>query len=76
MGASLAARINEDLQTASRAVGIPRGIFVADVVYSAIAADGPAATDGAAELRDRSRATMLQQNCLFETIETLPNNVG
>ena len=29
-----------------------------------------------AEARERNRAAILQQNCLFETIETLPNNVG
>jgi C-terminal processing protease CtpA/Prc len=28
------------------------------------------------EMRERNRATMLQKNCLFETIETLPRNVG
>ena len=76
MAADLAARINKDIQTTSRALGIPRGVFIADVVYSARplpTAPPPAMT---AEMRERNRAALLQQNCLFETIETLPHNVG
>jgi C-terminal processing protease CtpA/Prc len=28
------------------------------------------------EMRERSRAVLLLQNCLFETVETLPHNIG
>lgn len=76
MGASLAARVNEDLQATSRALGIPRGIFVADVVYSAQPLPTGPPPPMTAEARERSRATMLQQHCWFETIETLPSGVG
>lgn len=76
MGADLAARINKDIQTTSRALGIPRGVFVADVVYSARPLPTGPPPPMTTEIRERGRATMLQQNCLFETIETLPHNVG
>ena len=76
MGPDLAARFNVDIQTTSRRLGIPPGVFVADVVYSA----RPLPTDPpppmTAEMRERNRATMLRQNCLFETIEMLPHDVG
>ena len=76
MGLDLAARINRDIQTTSRRRGIPPGVFVADVVYSA----RPLPTDPpppmTAEMRERNRAAMLRQNCLFETIEVLPRDVG
>ena len=75
-GADLAARMNRDIQAASRALGIPGGVFVADVVYSERAlptGPPPPMTD---EMRERSRAVLLLQNCLFETVETLPHNVG
>ena len=76
MGANLAARINRDIQTVSRALGIPRGVFVANVVYSARPLPTGPPPPMTEEMRKRSRATMIQQNCLFETIETLPRNVG
>jgi len=76
MGPNFATRLNADIQTASRALRVPRGVFVADVVYSARplpTGPPPPITD---EMRERNRAAMLQQNCLFEKIETLPHNVG
>lgn len=76
LGPDLAARINKDIQTTSRALGIPRGVFVADVVYIAQPLPAGPPPPMTAEARERSRAAILQQNCLFETIETLPNNVG
>jgi Peptidase family S41 len=76
MGANLAARINRDIQTISRALGIPRGVFVADVVYSLRPLPLGPPPPMTQEMRERNRATMIQQNCLFETIETLPRNVG
>jgi hypothetical protein len=74
--ASLAARINTDIQTTSRALRIPRGVFVADVVYSERplpTGPPPPMTD---EMRGRTRARLLEQNCLFEIVETLAHNVG
>jgi hypothetical protein len=73
MGANLAARINSDIQTAARALGIPRGVFTADVVYSA----RPLPTGPPPPMTaDMHRATMPQPNCQFETIDTLPHKVG
>lgn len=75
-GEDLAARINRDLQSTSRALGIPPGVFVADVVFSARplpTGPPPPMTPDAVE---RNRVAMLLQNCLFETIETLPHNVA
>jgi hypothetical protein len=76
MGADLAARINRDIQTTSRALGIPRGVFVADVVYSERPLPTGPPPPMTAEMREHNRAMLLQQNCLLETIETLPHNVG
>ncbi len=75
-GPDLAARINNDIQTTSRALGIPRGVFVADVVYSARPLPTGPPPPMTAEMRERNRAAVLQQNCLFEAIETLPHNIG
>ena len=76
----LAARINKDIQAASRALGIPPGVFVADVVYSArplpaagVESPPPTMT---AEVRERNRVRIMLLNCLIDTTETLPNNVG
>jgi hypothetical protein len=76
MGADLAARINKDIQATSRALGIPPGVFVADVVYSARPLPTGPPPPMTADMRERNRRAVIQQNCLFETIETLPHNVG
>jgi hypothetical protein len=76
MRANLAARINRDIQTTGRALGIPRGVFVADVVYSARPLPTGPPPPMTEEIRERNRATLLQQNCLFEKIDTLPQNIG
>jgi C-terminal processing protease CtpA/Prc len=76
MGASLAAHVNTDIQTTARALGIPRGVFIADVVYRARMLPTGPPPPMTEEMRERNRAALLQQNCLFETIETLPHNVG
>jgi len=75
-GTELAARINRDIQATSRALGIPAGEFVADVVYSARSLPTGPPPPMSDEMRERNRAMLLQQNCLFETIETLPHHVG
>jgi hypothetical protein len=75
-GPELAERITADIHQTSRAIGIPAGSFVADVVYSTRPlpiGPPPPMTD---EMRERNRARMLEQNCLFQTIETLPGNIA
>jgi hypothetical protein len=74
--ADLAARLNKDIQVTSRALGVPRGVFVADIVYSAQPLPTGPPPPMTAEMRERNRASLLEQNCLFETIETLPQNIG
>src|SRR5262249_4445349 len=66
IGANLAARINRDIQTTGRALGIPRGVFVADVLYSARPLPTGPPPPMTEEMRERNRAMLLQQNCLFE----------
>jgi class 3 adenylate cyclase len=76
VGASLAARLNADIQKASRRLDMPRGLFVADVVYIATPRSGPPAPM-TEEAQARRRAMLLAQNCLIEKTETLPpRNVG
>ena len=75
-GPDLAARLNKDIQTASRALGIAPGAFVADVVYSARPLPTGPPPPMTADMRERNRLAVLQQNCLFEMIDTLPHNVG
>jgi len=72
----LAHRITDDIYRTSGAIGIPAGAFVADVVHSARPIpDGPPPPMTAAT-RDANRIRMLEQNCLFRRIETLPRNIG
>ncbi len=61
-GPELAARITDDIDTTSRAIGIPAGEFVADVVFIGDLKPpiGPSS----------------DPNCMFRTIETLPRNIG
>ena len=75
-GPELAARINSDIQDTSRVLGIPAGTFVADVVYSETPIPSGPPPPPSAETRERNRSMLLQQNCLFEKIETLPHNIG
>ena len=76
MGSSLAASINRDIQITARGLGIPRGLFVADVVYSERPLPTGPSPPITHEMRERNRATLLEQNCLFEITDTLPHNVG
>jgi Peptidase family S41 len=75
-GSELADRITDDIHGTSRSIGIPAGAFVADVVYSERPLPIGPPPPMTAEMRERNRARMLEQNCLFQTIETLPHNVG
>jgi hypothetical protein len=61
-GSELAARITDDIDTTSRAIGIPAGEFVADVVFIG---------DHTAPIGPPS-----DPNCMFRTIEILPRNIG
>jgi hypothetical protein len=75
-GPELAERLTADIHQTSRAIGIPAGSFVADVIYSERplpTGPPPAMT---VEMRERNRARLIEQNCLFQAIETLPNNVA
>ena len=72
----LAAFINADIKSALPALGIPRGLFVADVMYSARPLPEVWPPPMTAEVRERQRAVMREQNCMFEKVETLPRNVG
>jgi hypothetical protein len=75
-GRELSERLNDDVYSTALAIGVQPGLFVVDVVYSDMPLpDGPprATTD---ERRERDRLRMLEQNCLFRTIETLPGNIG
>jgi hypothetical protein len=75
LGATLAARLNTDIQNTLRRLDIPRGSFVADVVY--IANKPPPPPQPTEEARARRRAMLLAQNCMIEKSETLsPRNVG
>ena len=76
VGAGFAARLNADIQAASRALGVPSGVFVVDVVYSAEPLPSGPLPPMTADMRERNRAALLQQNCFFETIETLPPDIG
>ena len=76
VGSDLAARINRDIQITARGLGIPRGLFVADVVYSERPLPTGPSPSITHEMRERNRATLLEQNCLFEITDTLPHNVG
>jgi len=60
--AELADHINDDVYQTSRAIGIPPGQFVVDVVFidDRTAPIGPPG----------------DPNCMFRTIETLPRNIG
>lgn len=74
--AKLAAFINADIRSASRTVGIPRGLFVADVIYSARLLPEVWPPPMTEEVRARQRAVMRDLNCMFEKVEKLPRNVG
>ena len=75
-GPELAERITDDIVTTSRAIGIPAGAFVADVVYSPQPLPTGPPPEVTAASREARRLRMLEQNCLFRTIETLPRNIG
>jgi hypothetical protein len=75
-GPDLVERLNADIHKTALAIGVPAGAFVADVVYSAEPLpDGPPPPITPAT-RERDRIRILEMNCRFERIETLPRNIG
>lgn len=76
LGPDLAARLTRDIYRASGALGVPPGIFVADVVYSAHPLPRKSPAPLTTDMRERHRAEMRRQNCLIEAIEMLPRSVG
>jgi hypothetical protein len=80
-GPSLADRLTQHIREASRAAGIPVGQFVADVIYSARPLPPQPPPPGTPlqrtpEALEQYRSAMMQQNCLFEKVDTLPHNIG
>jgi hypothetical protein len=76
MATEFAAQINADIDTISRTLGVPAGAFVADVIYSTQPLPTRPPPAMTAEMREQVYASLRQQNCLFERIETLPKNIG
>jgi hypothetical protein len=74
--AKLAASINAEIRSASPTLGIPRGTFVADVMYSARPLPEVWPPPMTEAVRERQRAVMRDLNCMFEKVEKLPRNVG
>jgi len=75
-GPEVAERITADVYQTSRAIGIPPGSFVADVIHSERPLPIGPPPPITAEMRERSHARMIEQNCLFRTIETMPHNIA
>jgi hypothetical protein len=61
-GFELAERIDEDINRTSRAMGVPAGQFVADVVFIGNTPSPP--------------LPPFKGDCMFRRIETLPRNIG
>jgi len=75
-GADFASRITAHIRAISREIGLPVGEFVAEVIYSRrVLPTGPPPPP-TPEGQNQYRTAVLQQNCLFETFETLPHNIG
>jgi hypothetical protein len=74
-GPELAVKVTEDIYATGRAIGIPAGAFVAEVVYSPESLNAPP-PGGTASTRERDRLRWLDQNCRFERIELLAGNIG
>ena len=73
----LAARINKDLFASAQSLGIPRGAFVANVLYSArVLPSGPPPMPMTPEMRKEMGGPTLAQNCYYRTIEMLPRGIG
>jgi len=77
-GPELAERLTNRIHEMSRALGVPAGAYVADVLYSEmILPEGPPpAMTLTPEAREQARIAAQRQNCYFQTIEMLPNDIG
>jgi len=75
-GPELVALLNAHIQDTGPAIGIPRGVFIADVVYTDfVLPDGPPPPMTEA-MREQGRAAALRQNCYIHDAEVQPRNVG
>ena len=75
-GPELAERLTNRIHDMSRALGVPAGEYVADVIYSAIALpDGPPPPPNPIA-REQYRLALLKQNCHYQATEMLPNQIG
>ena len=68
-------RLNRDIYDTGRTIGIPAGVFVADVIYTEQPIPIGPPTPAAAQ-REQRRQVLLKRNCLFERIEIFANNIG
>ena len=75
-GVELAGRITDDIYETSWAIGIPPGCRW-PMLYTANgrSLDGPPPPMTTAS-REANRLRMVEQNCLFRAIDTLPRNIG
>ena len=74
-GPELAAKVTDDIYATGRALGIPVGAFVGEVVYSPESLNAPP-PGWTPSTRERDRLRWLDQNCRFERIDMLSGNIG
>ena len=75
-GPELVQRLTNDIYQTSHAIGVPRGVFVADVVYSERPIPIGPPPPMTEEMIARNRANLLQQHCYIRDNEIMPNNIG
>jgi C-terminal processing protease CtpA/Prc len=77
-GPELAKRLTTRIHEMSLALGVPAGAYVADVIYSEMVLPNvpPPPITMTPETREQARNAMLRQNCYFQAIEMLPNDIG
>ena len=68
-------RLNRHIHEAGQAAGVAPGAFVADVAYSERSMPSTPPMLGA-EAREEHIERLREQNCLFERVETLAQNIG
>src|SRR6185369_15726132 len=74
-GPELAQRITDDIHTTSIAIGIPKGTFVADVVYSEmVLPSGP--PPPMMPMPEGTPAVREYRDCLFSIVEMRDGNIG
>jgi len=74
-GPELAQKITEDIHTTSNAIGIPKGTFVADVLYSeGVLPTGP--PPAMMPIPNTDTAVRDYRDCLFSIVEMRDGNIG